>query len=184
MSDLNISNRYATALIELAEDKKVFAGISADIELIHNTLKSSRDLRKILDSPVIKNEKKFSILSEIFENKISKDSLNFMQLIIEKQRENLLYLITTQFLRMRDQRQGIINAEVISPIEFAEEHKMKLEKKLESFTGKKVRISFSIDKELIGGFTIRIEDTIIDASLKHQLQILKDQFLKGNTSLN
>jgi len=184
MSDLNIANRYATALIELAEEKNSFESVSADVQLVFNTLKTSRDLRVVLDSPVIKRENKFSVLSEIFSGKISADSMNFLEFIVHKQRENLLYMIMQRFLSMNDIKQGIVNAEVKSSVEFVDEHKSKLQKKLEEFTGKKVRISFSLDKELIGGFTVRIDDTIIDASLKHQLELLKEQFLKGNTSLN
>lgn len=184
MSDLNIANRYATALIELAEEKKIFEAVSEDVDLIYNTLKSSRELRVVLESPVIKRENKHSVLSSIFSNRISKDSMNFISFIVEKQREDLLYNIMQRFLKMRDERLGIVDAEVVSSIELIDEHKIKIEKKLQEYTGKKVRISFSLDKELIGGFKVRIEDTIIDASLKHQLANLKEQFLKGNTSLN
>lgn len=184
MSDLNIANRYATALADLAEEKKSFDTIASDIELVYNTLKASRDLRTMLDSPVIKHEIKLSVLKEIFTSRISKDSLNFLEFIIDKQRENLLFQIMQRFLRMRDERMGIVNAEVTSSVELPDDQKIKLEQKLEKFTGKKVKISFSLDKELIGGFTVRINDTIIDASLKHQLEILKEQFLKGNNSLN
>jgi F-type H+-transporting ATPase subunit delta len=184
MSDLNISNRYAHALMNLADEKDSLANISDDIELLNKTFSSSRQLQLMLVNPIIKSEKKLNILTELFKDKISYDVMEFMKFVIHKNRENLLFKIVKQFIVRRDIKLGIINAKVISSVDISDEQKKILQQKLEDYTSKKVRISYSFDKKIIGGFIIRMDDTIIDASLKHQLDLLKEKFLEGSISVN
>lgn len=180
MGILNIANRYANALMEFAIEKELLEKVSADVDLIYNTLKASRELQVLLTSPVLKQDKKLGILEDIFSNKISGEVLTFLHFIIKKNREDVLFQMMKQYLELRDQKLGIINAEVTSSLELIDEHKEKLRMKLEDYTRKKVKISFSLDNKLIGGFVVRIGDTVLDASIKHQLELLKEQFLKGS----
>ncbi|HSR17000.1 MAG TPA: F0F1 ATP synthase subunit delta, partial [Ignavibacteriaceae bacterium] len=63
--------------------------------------------------------------------------------------------------------------------EFNDEQKKRLKEKLESLLNKKVGFSFEIDKSLVGGFIAQVNDTVYDASLKHQLDLLRTQLLEG-----
>jgi F-type H+-transporting ATPase subunit delta len=184
MSDLNISNRYAHALMNLADEKNSLTKISGDIDLVSNTFHSSRELQLMLINPVIKSEKKLTVLTELFKDKISDDVMEFMKFVIHKNRENLLFKIVKQFLVRRDIKLDIINAKVISSIEISDEQKKVLQQKLEKYTNKNVRMFYILDDKIIGGFVIKMEDTVIDASLKHQLELLKIKFLKGSFKVN
>lgn len=184
MGDFNISNRYATALLELAEEKKSLDVIAGDIELIKNTLIANKQLQLMLHNPVIKVDKKLQILTEIFKSKVSADSFNFIAFVLNKDRHELLLPIVKRFLELRDETKGIVEAKVSGSVEFTPEQKNKLQNQLEKTVNKKVRISFSVNKDLIGGFVIRMNDTVFDASVKHQLELLKENFLKGNIQQN
>jgi len=184
MSNINISNRYATALLELAEEKKSLEEIAVDVELVKNTLFGSKQIQLMLLNPIIKSEKKLQILTEIFKGRVSDEILDFMLFILKKNREDLLTMIIKRFLELRDERLGIVDAKVLSIVEFTVEQKKKLQQKLEEVTKKKIRITFSQDKNLIGGFIIKLKDTVYDASIKHQLELLKENFLKGNIQQN
>ncbi|MGE5432880.1 MAG: ATP synthase F1 subunit delta [Syntrophomonadaceae bacterium] len=184
MSNYNISSRYANALLQLASEKDLFQQISADMDMVYNTIRSSREFQVMLSSPVVKTSDKEQVLLKVFESHISHDSLNFLQFIVRKNRENLLYNIIRQFLDLRDKKMGIVNAEVTSASELSDEQKSKLTKKLEGYTRKKVRLSMQVNRNLLGGFIVRIEDTVLDASLNHQLELLKEKFLKGDSTLN
>ncbi|MGE5680841.1 MAG: ATP synthase F1 subunit delta [Bacillota bacterium] len=184
MSNLNIANRYARALMDLAVNENSLDAISADIELINNTLRSSRQLQLTLTSPVVKSEVKHSILTEIFQNRITPVTLSFIQFVINKNREDLLTNIVKQFLAFRDRKLGITSADIISAEPLNDEQKNRLVKRLEGITGKKVRVNYSLNNSIIGGFVIRIEDTVYDASVKHQLDLLKDKLLQENYSMN
>lgn len=184
MTEHKVALRYASSFLESSLDKNSLLTVSEDMEMIVSTLEANRNLMGVLQSPVIKADTKRAILEEIFVSRISVESMNFLKFIIEKNREFLLHDIIKRFLELRDQHLGIVNVEVKTAFEFTEDQKLELQKKFESTLNKKVRFQFSIDKELIGGFVAKAGDTVYDASLKHQLEVLKKQFTQGGASLN
>lgn len=184
MAESKISLRYANSLMDISLENKSVEKVSKDMELVLSAIHSSSDLKRLLEDPIIRSEKKQSILEEIFEKKISGESLNFMKFIVDKHREELLGNIIEKFLELRDMQLGIINVEVNAAFEFNEDQKLKLKNKLEKIFDKKTRLNFSIDKEIIGGFVAKVNDTIYDASTKHQLEQLKKEFFKSSIQLN
>ena len=68
--------------------------------------------------------------------------------------------------------------------DFSEDQKVQIKKKFESAFNKIIKLTYIPDKELIGGFIAKVDDTMYDASVKHQLELLRKQFLHGNVSLN
>ena len=180
MSNFNISTRYARAFIELIESQNKLNDIADDMVLLNNTFESSRELRNVLSNPVIKNDDKVAILTQLFESKVSVDTVNFLKFIVDKNREDKLVDIVSRFNEMHDERAGIVNAEVVGAFEIAEDLKDYFQKAVENFSLKIARVKYSSDKDLIGGFRIRIGDTIVDASVKNQLELLKTRFLEEN----
>ncbi|MBL1212021.1 MAG: F0F1 ATP synthase subunit delta [Ignavibacteriae bacterium] len=177
MSNFNITSRYAKALIENSEEKNIFEKVSSDVELIFNTLSKSKELRVTMSSPVVNSEKKIEILTEIFSNHISQETLNFLTLVVNKKREDLLFEIVARFIELKDKKLGLVNVHVKSAVDFDESQKEIMKSKLAEFTNKKVRASFDTDESLIGGFSARFGDTVLDGSVKQQLKNLKKQLL-------
>ena len=184
MNESKVSTRYANSLLSSANEKGKLETVAKDMELVYSTIKSSAELSRTLSSPIIKAQLKFSILEEIFKKKISKETLDFLKFVIEKNREGLLESIVQKFLELRDQKLGLINVNVKSAVELGEDQKKKLKEKFEKLLNKKVKFNFSIDPNVVGGFVAKVGDTVYDASLKNQLEILKKRFLKGGASLN
>jgi F-type H+-transporting ATPase subunit delta len=184
MAETKVSIRYANSLLDLTSEKNNLEVISKDMELVFSAINSSKELKNLFASPVIKSEKKKSILIEIFKNKISDDSINFLKFIVDKNREVLLNSIIEKFLELRDIKLGLVRVEVKTSFEFAEEQKEKLKKRLESILNKKAYLNFIVDKSIVGGFIARIGDTVYDASIKHQLDLLRKEFLQGSVQLN
>jgi len=175
-----VSVRYAQSLLDMANEKNNLNTISDDMELILSAIHTSNEFKLLLASPVIKQDTKQSLLGEIFKSKISADSLNFIKFVVEKGREDLLQYIIIKFLNLRDNQIGLVNVDVQTAYEFSDEERKKLGEKFEGILNKKVKFRFVTDKNIIGGFTAKVGDTVFDASLKHQLELLKNQFLKGN----
>jgi F-type H+-transporting ATPase subunit delta len=184
MANLKVSHRYATSLIETAIEKNKLDKISSDMILLLDALKDYRTLQLMLDSPVVRPEIKNNILKEIFSSKFDPDSLNFLNFVIEKKRENLLHSIAARFLELRDDHLGIVSVTVTTAFKLAEDQIEKLQKKLEVILGKKIRLNLLVDVSLVGGFIAKAGDTMYDASVKHQLELLKKQFLVSGFSLN
>jgi len=182
--NFKISHRYAVSLLESVIEKKKTEKVILDIQLIVNTLQSSNELQVALQSPVIKTEIKEKIIVELFKSKIDNDSLEFIKFVIEKRREDFLLSIALRFLELYDEHIGVANVEIKTAFEFTKDQKESLQKRIEQILKKKARLNYKLDTDLIGGFVAQVGDTSYDASLSHQLELLKKQFLKGNISLN
>ena len=175
------SRRYAGALLNLAEELKKVDQVSADMRLINSAVSASRDLELFFASPVIDRSKKKSVTNSLFETKIDKLTLTFLLLLIDKGRESLVPGIVVEFGVLLDEMMGIVNAELKAPFEFDEKNIVRARGKLEEITSKKVRVSFSLDKNLVGGFLAQIGDTVYDGSVRRQLELLKRK-LSDNAS--
>ncbi|MBU1100631.1 MAG: ATP synthase F1 subunit delta [Bacteroidetes bacterium] len=177
MSNYNVSTRYAKALLDLSTDTGMFEKVSEDVEVIYKALSESRELRTMLLNPVIREEKKVSVLSEIFKSHISDDTMKFMKFVVNKSRGNIIKDILRRFIELKNDRLGIIEVGVVSNSEMTDVQKNNLEMKMKERTGKSVILSYNTDESLIGGFRLKLKDTIIDASVKHQLEELRKSFL-------
>ncbi len=184
MNESKVSTRYANSLLSSASDKGNLDTVAKDMELVYSTIKSSAELSRTLLSPVVKAQIKFSILEEIFKEKICKETMDFIKFVVEKNREDLFESIVKKFLELRDQKHGLVNVNVKSATELTKDQKEKLKGKFEKLLNKKVRLNFTIEPGVIGGIVAKVGDTVYDASLKNQLEILRKRFLKGGASLN
>lgn len=179
-----ITLRYATSFLDIAEEKNMLNVFSGDMELFQSALEVSRELRNMIQNPVIKPSTKKTIIEEIFKDKINAESLRFLKFVIDKNRENFIGEIVQNFLLLRDGKLGIVNVSVKTPYTLNKEQSDSLRAKFETLLNKKVRMNFKIDTALIGGFLAKVDDTVYDASFLHQLDLLKKQFLTGSLNLN
>lgn len=184
MATLKVSHRYATSLIETAIEKNKLDKISSDMILLLDALQDNRALQLMLENPVIRPEIKSSILKEIFSSKFDSDSINFLNFVIQKKRERLLDSIAARFLELRDDHLGIAAVTVTTAFKFEDDQIEMLQNKLEEILGKKIRLNIVVDESLVGGFIAKTGDTMYDASVRHQLELLKKQFLVSGFSLN
>ncbi len=180
MSEFAISTRYAKALMGIAESDNSFEVVTKDLNLIYNTLVGSRELKKLLVNPIVNSEKKLNILNELFSAQISEDVIKFIKLVVDKGRENLLADIASRYLNLADEKLNQVKVSVSSAIELDEMQKEKINKKLKEILNKNIIANYEIDNSIIGGFKLRFKDTVIDASIQHQLEILKKKLFEQN----
>lgn len=170
------ARRYANAMLGTAKELNILEEVKADMELIHNTVSQSRDLVLFLKSPVIKVDAKRKALEAIFKDKIRPESFQLINLLVNKSREQILGAISKSFLDLYNTDKGIISVRVYSAFEVDDDTKKELIASIEKSTGKKVQIHISIDKSLRGGLAVRIDDTVIDDTIKHKIRQLKNKF--------
>jgi F-type H+-transporting ATPase subunit delta len=177
MAHFRVARRYARALLTLAEEQKKLERIGSDVEKISALVRASRDLELFLQNPTIMKDKKTRALREIFSKTVDSTTLHFLLLLVAKGRENILMPIIGQFRLLVDEKMGIVRAEVTSAVALTEQQEKGLVNRLEGFTGKKVQVQYSLDRSLQGGFLARIGDTVFDASIRHQLELLRKKFI-------
>lgn len=175
------AQRYATALLELAEEQDVVERTLQDILFIKNTIDASRDLLLFLKSPVIKPDKKVAALEAIFADEVSELVHRYITLIARKNRQNMLDQIVTAFVEKYNEYAGIISAEIFVAKELDDKQLADVKKRLEKITNKTVNVTTNVQEELKGGMAIKIADTVIDGTIKHKLEQLEDVFLSAAT---
>jgi len=170
MSSVITSRRYASALLSAAEEGNFLQQIVEELQVIKVVLEHSRDLVQALRSPLVKGDKNIHILEDIFKDSIGEKLFIFLKLVARKKRAGLLPEIIDEFQVLLDEKRGIINVEITSAVKLSDEQSNELVKRLEVYTGKKIRASIAINESLIGGVSVKIGDTIFDGSISHQLQ--------------
>lgn len=180
MSNQRVANRYASALMELTNEQKKPAAIADDLLTVLTTVDESRELRNVLASPIIPKDKKRAIVREVFKKKVGDLVAGYLDVMVAKGRENILHDILKQYFILRDEELGIIRVSVKTSAEFSGKQEKDLQKQLEAMTKKKAEITFSIDKSIKGGFIARVGDTVLDGSVKRQLEILKLKLKEGS----
>jgi F-type H+-transporting ATPase subunit delta len=179
MSAYRVARRYAEAALELAEEQNQGERLAADLEVVWKVMKESREFIGLLKSPVISKDKKRALLAEIFRSKLSVFTFNFLNLIVDKGREDVLDDIIKEYYKLRDDRLGIVTLEVRAATELTKDQQQTIVKRFEGITRKKIRVAFSIDKQLKGGFVARVGDTVYDGSVRRQLELLRERFAEG-----
>jgi F-type H+-transporting ATPase subunit delta len=182
MINKKVARRYTLALFEIAEEQKQIEKAKKDFQLIKDTIESSRELKIFLKTPIINSQKKKQTLEDIFAKKVSEITIKFLGILTAKGRENFLYDIASDFLSLSNEKSGIVEANIRTAVELNDKERKNLENKLAEYTGKKIAATFTLDKTIKGGFVAQVADTIIDASIKRQLELLYEQFKKGNFS--
>jgi F-type H+-transporting ATPase subunit delta len=184
MVSLKVSNRYALSLLSIALEKNMLDTFYNDVKILINTFNESDELQRVVESPVIRPEVKISILDEIFSQKIDNETINFIHFIIQKRREKILYSVAKRFVELRNEHLGIVELLVRTAFELNDDQKEILKERFEKILNKKTIMTFKVDNNLIGGFIAQVGDTVYDASMMHQLELLKKEFVQGGLSLN
>jgi F-type H+-transporting ATPase subunit delta len=175
MNQSRAAYRYALSLISVAGETGIVEQVSADLEMIERLIKTSSDFSLFLKSPVISMMKKRTLLQTILGGRVNELTMKFIRLLASKNRESVLPEIIPQFYRLKDQRLGIVDVTARSTVPFTKPQEEELTNRLEKVTKKKVRIRFIQDLSLRGGFTIQYEDTVWDASVRRQLEALRQK---------
>src|SRR5262249_23169915 len=138
--------------------------------------RASAELRNLLASPAVGKADKRGVAEKLAGRLAAGPAVrNFLFVVIDHQRTRLLPEIFEAFGRVVRERQGIAEAEVISPSPLDEGQKREMTRALERLTGKKVQARFSIDPQLLGGAAVRVGDTIYDGSLRSRLNELRER---------
>ncbi len=174
-----IAQRYADALVELVKDGKLtYEKVSADIKIVLQILKTSCDLHDFLINPLISIEDKKEVVTRIFADEIDNLVLNFIKILIDKDRFCQFEAICEAYDKILDKINNVSRIKVTSAVALNEDAKKRLKEKLESKLNKKITFDWDINPEIIAGLVIQMGDNVIDTSLKHKLEDLSKSIMR------
>lgn len=180
MSEETVARRYSIALADIVLKTGETETVSRELAAWNDILKSSPDLTNVFSNPAIPHSGKEKLLEELISrSKPTKTTSNFLRILLRNGRMAEAGRINERFYSVLEERSGLVAAEVTSARELPESERAEFLSNLEKMTGKRVKINYSIDKNLIGGAVTRIGSTVYDGSVKTKLENLKEQLIGG-----
>ena len=170
-----LSGRYAKALYELAEEKKILTKIVDDFTRLKKLIEESDSLSNLINSPAIsKSDKQNSILKILNKAKAQELTTKFFGTLANNGRLILINEVIDDFLSEVSRINGEVNAEVTSSFTLDQDQQKKVVAAISEATGvKKIILSTNVDESLIGGLIVKIGSKMIDNSLKTKLNRLE-----------
>lgn len=177
MKNPRLSYRYAKSLVDISLEMNALDKTHDDILFLRRVMKSSREFVVMLNSPVIKSDKKFKILEAVAGERISKLTLTFLQLLTRKNREMYLDGIVHAFIQQYNRVKGIHTATLTTAVPVSAEIVNTFEKKLKAaYQFNELKLETAVNEDLIGGFVLEFEGKRVDASIRKDLKDVRKQF--------
>lgn len=172
-SDRVLAGRYAAALFQAAAAKNEEQKVQADLGSAHKLL---LDAMSALRHPRVPPASKKKLLHDALAGKVGMTTLNFLDLLVDKKRFDLMVMIASVYARLAADKRGAAKAHVRTAAPLSPDALQQLTVKLKKFTGKEIELDVKEDPELIGGVTVKIGDWVLDSSLRGQLRRLRESF--------
>ncbi|MBZ5607043.1 MAG: ATP synthase F1 subunit delta [Acidobacteriia bacterium] len=174
-----VANRYARALadIVLAPGSPLKPETAvAQLRAVEQLIAGSWELKNALLTPAIQTSKKCAVMGRLLDQiQVQGFVKNFVFVVIDRRRIGIIGEIREAFELLIDERLGFVRAEVASAAALDDRRRANLETELSRLTGKRMRLRFAVDAELLGGVVARIGSTMYDGSVRGQLQQMRKQ---------
>lgn len=173
MTHYKVSLRYGRALFEVARDSDSLEQTIRDLKLIETVLSKAPEALQFFTNLVAREREVLQVLESGFKPFVSEQTWRFLELLLKRKRLGVLEWIPRVFQRHYDEHFGILETRVEGVYQLSEEEKKAIAVRLEKMTKKKIRIDFSLNKSLIGGFKLFLGEKLIDSSIANQLQRIR-----------
>ena len=176
MAGESVARRYARAAFELAlENKQPLEGWLADLETIASVVKDP-EVRAVLVSPKLSFEQKRSLVDRAITG-LDPLRRNFLYLLIDRKRVELIDAVRREFRALMLEHQGIAEATVTTAVPISDTEAARIGEQLGRLVGKRVVVHRQVDPSIIGGLVARVGDTLINGSVAARLAALRQQLV-------
>lgn len=180
MSQSVVAKRYAVALFEIGKGKSNLDQLEEELLVVKDIFKNDQSLQQFLENPRLSSEQKKELIRNVFKD-VTKETLNTLQLMIDKRRIDIIEDVVDEFLKMKNEARGIAEADVYSVRELTEEEKKQIQDAFaKKMTINTLRINNIVDPSILGGLRIRVGNEIYDGTVKTQLKRLEQKLVTAN----
>jgi F-type H+-transporting ATPase subunit delta len=166
-----IARPYGQALFELARNENALADWSETLALLAAVAQEPQ-AAELLESPQLTSERKADLLLSIVGDRLNEEGKNFVRLLAENQRMEVLPEILVLFEELRNEAEGAVDAELLTARPATEEQKTRVAEALKRRLGREIHLECKTDESLLGGAIIRAGDLVIDGSAQGKLSQL------------
>lgn len=172
-----IADKYAIAMIELADKQCILDAVNSDLYLFKDTVNANKELKDFIEHPLITSSDKKEILNNIFKEHVNLYSMNLVRLIADNNRLFLLPFIADYYNKLLCEKRNIDTAQIITAVEIDEDTKNRVKEKLEQVFKKQIVVETSVDQNIIAGMVVKVQDKVIDGSVRTKFENMKKEVI-------
>jgi F-type H+-transporting ATPase subunit delta len=169
-----LAERYAAALFELADERRMLDEVASDLRQLRAMLAASTDLTRLVRSPILTRGEQGQAIAALAERAgFTPLVRDFLAVVAKNRRLFALPAMIEAYLRNLAERRGEVTAEVTAALPLSEGQLGLLSEQLRRSVGRRVSLEVKVDPGLIGGLIIKLGSRMIDGSIKSKLQRLQ-----------
>ena len=175
-----VAKRWAKALMELVQEDGVSKeDVLKSLKDVAEAIDSSGELSDLINNPSVSVEEKQIVICKLFQNRTLPVVYNFLFTLNLKKRLNILDTVVEEFQKELESINNIVRVNVTSAIELDAERKDNIKNRIAEKIHKQVIVDWTVNPDIIAGLIFNINETIIDNSIKHKLENLSKNIMKG-----
>lgn len=181
MNEGLIPQRYAKALMKLAQEKGVTAPLYEEMKTLAQSFAQNPSLQKVVSNPFVGRDEKVKLLISAAGGQVKDEYRSFVNLILDRKRADLAYLMALSFCDLYRKDNKIAQVRIITAASLGDSELAKIKKVVaDAFHGMTLEYTFQVDPDLIGGFVIDVEGQRLDASISNEIEQLRLKLLSSN----
>lgn len=169
-----MSNEYADALFSLAMDNQAEDETLSSLHLVRDAFRETPDALAMLASPSIPKSERLQAMEEAFGSHLPQHVMGYLHVLCNNGHIREFEDSVKAYEELYDSAKKLSTAVVTSAVELSDAQKDQLKAKLEKRLGRTIRLECSVDESLLGGLVVRVDGKVIDGSLKHRLDEIKE----------
>lgn len=176
---VGIASQYARALLDLANERQQATAVAEEMRGIKEILDATPSFASFLRDPGISEQEREQTLQRIFADRVSPLVYNTMRVMNAKGRLGLLAQLAEQYQEMLDEQMGKIEVDVTVAQRLDPETMELVRQRVSSALKKDAIVHQYVDESIIGGLVLRVEDKLIDGSVRAQLDAMKRRLMQA-----
>ena len=173
-----VSGRYANALLMHAAKYGIEQDVYRETKWLSRCISSFPQIKRILTSPVISGSKKKDMLERLFPRPLSDEFRNFIRIVLENKREELLQAMCLMYQEYYRNEKRILQVELVTAAPVAEEAKAKIIQKMENLTHESIRLTYTVDPKILGGYILFWDTYRWDASVASRMRQIEKNIME------
>lgn len=173
-----LKDRYAIALLELTNDDENLESYVGQSIMVRDAL-NNHETQAFLKHPYIPDSVKFDLFESAFQGKLDKHLMGFLQLLVKKNREELIISALTEYIERANRLLGRIEARFVSSKEVTVEEVESIRNILNKQLNMEVNVQTEVDPDVIGGFYLLVDGHIFDGTVRSKLNKMREELKRG-----
>ena len=174
-----VSVRYAKALFNSSKDKGIMEDVYGDIRLLMSQCAEMDEFCEFVRSPVVKPSKKKELFRDVFGKILNPVTIDFLNVVIDNNREAILDSIFRSYISFNKKEKNIKSVTIYSAFEMEDAYVVSVRKILAKELGEPIELKVVTKEDLLGGFILKVDDKMVDASITGKLKQVRNQLING-----